>query len=325
MTTIHTINIQLIHIFGPLKGEIQTFSDPEIKIGRHPDCQVQFPKEILTLSRIHTRIVREGNRFRLIDQSTNGSFVNGQRVTDTFLKEGDVIMFAEGGPKVSFLTEIVESDVSGTLASPALPQQPEPPIQTPATPSQPIVAPQAASIPAPAPDSSSTPSMDSAPSVQPPGQHQQQGVEARTVNVPLAIQYGSTLKSFKTLPVTLGKSELCDFTINHSALNDQHAQIFFDHEKYWIKDLTGAYSILVNGSPIHPQACLEPDSQISLTDQGPMLKFLAGGRLAEIENTTSQPVAEPQDTDAPESSPADNMPDNLGQKAGSLFKNFFKK
>ena len=93
MATIPQISIQLVHIQGPLKGEIQTFDDAEIRIGRHPDCQVRFPKDLVTLSRHHARIVREGNRFKLIDMSTNGSYVNGQRVSEAYLKDGDVITF----------------------------------------------------------------------------------------------------------------------------------------------------------------------------------------------------------------------------------------
>ena len=108
MTTIPTIVVQLVHIDGPLKGEIQEFLDQEISIGRLPACQVQFPKNFTMISRNHARIVREGNRFKLVDQSANGTFVNGKRVTEIYLKSGDVLILAEGGPKVSFLTKIEE-------------------------------------------------------------------------------------------------------------------------------------------------------------------------------------------------------------------------
>ena len=99
------IVIQLIHMEGPLKGEIQEFSQPEIFIGRSATCQVCFPKDLAIVSRVHARIVREGNRFMLMDQSTNGTFVNGKQVKEAILKDGDVLLFAEGGPKVSFLTQ----------------------------------------------------------------------------------------------------------------------------------------------------------------------------------------------------------------------------
>ena len=92
MNTLPHIIVQLVHIEGPLKGEIQELTDTQITIGRHPDCQVRFPKEVVTLSRKHARIEREGNRFKLIDQSTNGTFVNGRQVPEIYLKDGDVIL-----------------------------------------------------------------------------------------------------------------------------------------------------------------------------------------------------------------------------------------
>lgn len=103
------IMVQLIHIEGPLKGEIQEFYDSEIYIGRHPSCLVCFPKDQALISRKHARIIREGNRFKLIDQSTNGTFVNGKKVNEIYLRDGDVLAISERGPKMSFLAKFVES------------------------------------------------------------------------------------------------------------------------------------------------------------------------------------------------------------------------
>ena len=122
MTTIPNLSVQLVHIQGPLKGKIQDLGDAEINIGRHPDCQVCFPKEMTTISRLHARIVREGNRFKIVDLSTNGTYLNGQRVTEAYLKDGDVLMFSEGGAKTSFLTQSVEQPSEATPVSPPSPQ-----------------------------------------------------------------------------------------------------------------------------------------------------------------------------------------------------------
>ena len=124
MNAIPTITVQFVHIEGPLKGDIQEFQDHEIHIGRNPGCHVLFPRDLTLVSRLHAKIVREGNRFKLIDRSTNGTQVNGQPVNEVFLKSGDVIIFSEGGPKVSFLTQVEE----GPAAAPpeATPPQPAP-------------------------------------------------------------------------------------------------------------------------------------------------------------------------------------------------------
>ncbi len=132
------IIVQLIHIEGPMKGEIQELSDPEISIGRHPSCQVQFPKDETSISRMHATIVREGNRFKIVNQGANGTLLNGKWIEEEYLKDGDVLTIAEGGPKVSFLTEIKEE---GYIPPP--PPQPDKPAQvTPPAPPEPPSPPQ---------------------------------------------------------------------------------------------------------------------------------------------------------------------------------------
>ena len=76
------IQVQIIHIQGPLKGRIQEFIQDNLSIGRHPSCDLAFPKDLSTLSRRHAEIVREGNRFKVIDKSTNGTFVNGKQIKE---------------------------------------------------------------------------------------------------------------------------------------------------------------------------------------------------------------------------------------------------
>lgn len=102
------IIVQLAHVQGPLTGRVQEFSGPVITIGRGPECDMRFPEEITAMSGHHAEIVRERNRFKLLDMSTNGTFVNGRQVKETFLEDGDVIMFSPDGPKVSFLSRIIE-------------------------------------------------------------------------------------------------------------------------------------------------------------------------------------------------------------------------
>ncbi len=311
MNAIPHIIVQLIHIEGPLKGEIQELSDTEIVIGRHPDCQVQFPKDVVTLSRRHARIVREGNRFKLVDQSTNGTFVNGKKHPEVYLKDGDVITFSEGGPKISFLTQVSSQPAAVQKApSPVQPPQPAPiapppvqpvPAQPAPPPQQPYVAPAAPA---------------------PPAQPAASAPVVQTTKVPFAIQFGPALKSFQSLPITLGKGAGSDFIINHPAIREQQVQIFFAQDQYWIKDLTGTSSVSINGMPIAGQAALQPDMQIALSPQGPRFRFLGGGRLAEVEEPVQMmPEPSPQREPDPAGESKPNKPDS--QKGGSLFKKFF--
>jgi pSer/pThr/pTyr-binding forkhead associated (FHA) protein len=260
MTAIPTIVVQLVHIDGPLKGEIQEFLDQEISMGRLPTCQVQFPKDFTMISRNHARIIREGNRFKLVDQSANGTFVNGKRVTEAYLKSGDVLLLAEGGPKVSFLTRVEEG-------------RPQPQVVPPSgTPAEP----QAAPTPQP-------PAQQIQPQPETPSP-----VSIQKVQAPLIVQYGPTLRSFKELPVTIGKNPSCDLSLEHPQILDKHAQFFFDQGQYWVKDLTGQNLILIDGQPINLQGLLNPNSTLALTSQGPTFRFLGGGRLAEFEEPEAQ-------------------------------------
>ncbi len=322
MTAIAPIIVQLVHIQGPLKGEIQELPDIEISIGRHPECQVRFPKDLVTISRRHARIVREGNRFKLIDQSTNGTYVNGRPVSEAYLKDGDVITFTDNGPKLSFLTRIDDQAAVQPTARPINGPAPTAPASPSAT-SEPIPAPSQSPAPqdqptAPPPRSASqTPPLDrqtSAPQAL-------SAVVVESTRVPFAIQYGPALKSFQVLPITLGKGTDCDFSINHPDLNDRQAQIFFYQDSYWIKDLTGSRAVSIDGVPCDNPAPLQPDAQVALSPRGPRFRFLGGGRLAEIEDPQPRD-SEPAPQEASAKPPKPAAPDHAVQKGG-LFKKFF--
>ena len=118
--------------------------------------------------------------------------------------------------------------------------------------------------------------------------------------MPLIIQYGPTLRTFKELPVTIGRNPGCDFSIDHPGLLDHHAQLIFSQGQYGIKDLTGKNQVTIDGSPVNFQAALHPECRVSLSSSGPSFRFLGAGRLTEIEESP------PQETDIP--SPASEVP-----------------
>ena len=227
MAHMPNIIVQLVHIEGPLKGKMQEFSENKIRIGRYPGFEVQYPKDHLIISKAHAEIIREGNRFKLVDtESLNKTYLQGKEIQEAYLKSGDVLMLGEGGPKFSFLIKVEEGR--------RLPPE------------------------------------------RPPGLEEKR--------IPLDIQYGPTIRSFKKLPITIGKSPRCDFTIDHTSVIDQHAQIFFRQGQYYVKDLTGQNSVLINGQPVKLEKPLNPDNRLELSSQGPKFRFLSGGKLFEIED-----------------------------------------
>ncbi len=280
-----TIIVSLVHIQGPLKGEIQEFSQETIQVGRHPSNDVRFPPDLIIVSRYHAEITREGNRFRLMNKGRNGTFVNGKKVAETFLKDGDVIEFAEGGPKVSFLSQITEEratdEESGLFqaAPPPPPREPTrrlpdiaPPVARPAPPSAPPAAYSPSERQRPSASASYREEPDHGPAVQ-----------AEVSAAPLIIQYGPTVRSYRQVPVTIGRNPKCGFALDHPGILEQHAEIFHGRGQYWIKDLTGQGLVQLNMRPLSGQNPLTPNDIITLSPEGPSFRFVGEGRLAEVE------------------------------------------
>lgn len=72
-------------------GEFPLRADRELTIGRAADLDMVLVEDMV--SRKHARIVASADSVRLADLgSTNGTFVNGQRIDDIELREGDRIL-----------------------------------------------------------------------------------------------------------------------------------------------------------------------------------------------------------------------------------------
>src|SRR5256885_9415083 len=68
----------------------QPLTEPEILIGRSRQNHIKLVTE--QASRQHCRLLRTDRTYRLIDGgSSNGTYVNGQRVAEKDLAEGDAI------------------------------------------------------------------------------------------------------------------------------------------------------------------------------------------------------------------------------------------
>ncbi len=260
------IIVQLVHISGPLKGKIQEFSESTISIGRSSGSHVRFPADLANVSREHADIIREGNQFKLVDHSKNATFVNGKKINDAevYLKNGDVLIFAEGGPKVSFLTQMKEAQVEVEKAPPPRIRQ-ETPVSSDIEP-----------FPSPREQRKTEPISQES------GQPKPGEVSPENIKAPLIIQYGPTLRSFKELPITIGKNPKSNMILDHPSILDYHAQIFFSQNQYWVKDLTGQRLLLINRQPVSLQAPLQLNDDLALSPQGPVFRFLGEGRLIEI-------------------------------------------
>jgi hypothetical protein len=96
-------------LFAPPQPPVQLPREGEVSLGRSRDCEVRLPDA--DTSRRHAKIVCAGGRFVLHDLgSTNGTFVNGERVSERALEPGDRVQI--GANTVTFC------QVSGGLDQP---------------------------------------------------------------------------------------------------------------------------------------------------------------------------------------------------------------
>lgn len=106
-----------IEIIGPhpLQGTA-TFARFPVRLGRSPDCDLAFDTDLDRATSLeHATIHYSPEGFVLTDLgSTNGTFVNGSRVTTTLLKDGDRIELGHGGPhlRVHLEGEAFESELT---------------------------------------------------------------------------------------------------------------------------------------------------------------------------------------------------------------------
>jgi len=100
---------------GPNPGTVYALDSDQIGIGR--DSTNEIPVNDAEVSRRHARLTFQGGKYVLEDLgSTNGTFVNGQRLTGPrVLKSGEVISFGE---QIVFVYEAVDSDPGATVVSP---------------------------------------------------------------------------------------------------------------------------------------------------------------------------------------------------------------
>src|SRR6185503_4658499 len=97
--------IELRILGGARAGHVESFEKNDIALGRHPLSDLRFDAKLdLDVSTRHGEIRLVDGRYAVYDaQSTNGTFVNGKRVSPGGLRElhdNDVIMFGPQGPSV---------------------------------------------------------------------------------------------------------------------------------------------------------------------------------------------------------------------------------
>ncbi len=101
-----------IHINTTGDARILPLDSPRFTIGRGTENSLPIPATVV--SRSHAEIIRVGTDYLLRDLgSTNGCYVNGTRVSEQMLTDGDLVRFGANGPEVAF--RLIEEE-SGEIA-----------------------------------------------------------------------------------------------------------------------------------------------------------------------------------------------------------------
>jgi tetratricopeptide (TPR) repeat protein len=104
-----------IHVNTTGDARILPLDSPRFTIGRGTENSLPIPATVV--SRSHAEIIRVGNDYILRDLgSTNGCYVNGTRVSEQMLTDGDRIRFGANGPEVAF--RLIEEESGGIVIQP---------------------------------------------------------------------------------------------------------------------------------------------------------------------------------------------------------------
>ncbi|MCS7080323.1 MAG: FHA domain-containing protein [Chloracidobacterium sp.] len=97
------VGLEAVFLSGLRKGERVTITTFPATIGRDPNSVLPLALQDQLASTRHAQILHEGGGYLLRDVgSSNGTYLNGHRITEVWLKDADVIEFGIGGPKVRF-------------------------------------------------------------------------------------------------------------------------------------------------------------------------------------------------------------------------------
>jgi pSer/pThr/pTyr-binding forkhead associated (FHA) protein len=124
---------QFVMRSGPTPGETFPLDGDQLVIGR--DSSNSITINDAEISRKHSRLTFQGGKYVIEDLgSTNGTFVNGQRLAGpVVLKPGDVVSLGE---QIVLMYDVISLDPGATIASPRAARMVAPPVQhQPVTPS----------------------------------------------------------------------------------------------------------------------------------------------------------------------------------------------
>lgn len=120
------MQIRIRHLSGSKAGAVQSFDTDSLRVGREPSSDIAFdPHRDLFVSGRHLTLTHDGHTWVARDLgSSNGTFVNGERITTRNLRSGEILELGRGGPQIeiqfdapagAMTEESVRADRPGTM------------------------------------------------------------------------------------------------------------------------------------------------------------------------------------------------------------------
>src|SRR5438034_812218 len=244
-------------------GREYVIAAASLVFGREAGCDVVVAGK--DVSRRHAEIVQTPKGYLLVDTSTNGTFVNEERVEgQRILARTDVIRL--GDEQFRFYVD----------AAPATAAPPSPP--------GPAVSPPQAAPPPPAPSPGTQPVGGSGQAAPPPGagdrlRHTVHGLEAYVPPSPRAAAGGSLASflvrsgglagqrlSVKTPVVNIGRADYNDLVVPDPSVSTSHAKLQRREGVWVLVDLDSTNGTFVDGEQVKGDAPLAPGATVRLGD-----------------------------------------------------------
>jgi pSer/pThr/pTyr-binding forkhead associated (FHA) protein len=125
------ITLSLLHPVKQTPVQVWSFpNEPVVRIGRSSDNQVVLYSAVV--SRYHVELRQSGSTWEVVNIGTNGTYVDGKRVTQLAIADGAVIRLARSGPNIQVNLGVARSE----FAQPVATQPAKPPEEMPLTTSE---------------------------------------------------------------------------------------------------------------------------------------------------------------------------------------------
>ncbi len=229
-------------------GREYVIPGPSLVFGREAGCDVVVAGK--DVSRRHAEIVQTPKGYLLVDSSTNGTFVNEERVQgQRILARADVVRIGE--ENFRFYADL----------TPASPPAPGPPSSSGPPPGPATNAPQAAP---PSPPSSNPPLPAGARSSGPAGRPSQAG--------PLAnlLVKGGALKGqrfqIRTPVVNIGRADYNDVVLPDGSVSSAHAKLQRREGVWVLVDLDSTNGTFVDGERVQGDMAIAPGATVRFGD-----------------------------------------------------------